>query len=136
MSSQTLAEHASQAFTEQAERTTAELNEAVREHLAEAEHYAAQAATAAKHAAETVTDRVGDTYDAVMEDPATRNAAIGVVVGVAVVGTAVWLWRRRRTSSSSDQADHTDHLYEESADGVPGWNDPAAITPKQAGAGQ
>lgn len=127
MSSQTLAEHASQAFTEQAERTTAELNEAVREHLAEAEHYAAQAAAAARHAAETVSERVGDTYDAVMEDPATRNVAIGVVAGVAVVGTAVWLWRRRR-AKSSDNADHTDHLYEDSTDGVPGWNDPATLT--------
>lgn len=128
MSSQTLAEHASQAFTEHAERTAAELNEAVREHLAEAEHYAAQAATAARHAAETVTDRVGDTYDAVMEDPARRNVAIGVVAGVALVGTAVWLWRRRR--ASSDHGDHTDHLYESSEEGVPGWNDPAeAATP-------
>lgn len=116
-----------------AERTSAELSDAARAHLTEAEEYASQAAAsarlAAEHYAETLSDQlegtVGslrDDVESLLEDPETRALVIGVAAGVTVTGVAVWLWRRRKQRKAEEN-------YETSASDVAGWGDPrSALT--------
>lgn len=115
-------------FFDRAEQTSSELTDAAREHLAEAEQYASQAADsarlAAEHYAETLSNQLEDTVgslredvESLLEDPETRALVIGVAAGVAVTGVTVWLWRRRKKRQAEER-------YEASAAEVAGWSDP------------
>ncbi len=111
-----------------AERTSAELGDAARTHLAEAEEYASKAAAAtrraAEHYAETMSDQLEDTVgslrddvESLLEDPETRALVIGVAAGITVTGIAVWLWRRRSNRKAEE-------AFANSSEDVPGWSDP------------
>lgn len=135
-------------LVDRAEHTTAELSEAARAHLADAERYARQAALAAREAADPhvaraaesaqhaaahaqeaaghLAERVGDTVEALVdeveelwEDPGTRPYLIGAAAGVALTGLALYLWRRRRR-----QREQREERYETSTEDLGGWEDP------------
>lgn len=91
-----------------------------------AEHYGSLASHAAQRAADTLGDRVSDTASTLREDaeelwddPDGRRLLLQLGGGVAVVGFAVWLWRRRKRRKEQEELQ-----YETSSEGVPGWADP------------
>lgn len=117
-------------LVDRAEQTTADLTEAARAHLAEAEQYAIRAAEAATIAAEhygaraarsaqQAADTLRDDVESLLDDPETREVVVRTAAGVAVLGLAVWLWRRRKRKQRREEA-----RYEATASDVAGWTDP------------
>lgn len=93
-----------------------------------AEHYGNLAGRAAQRAADTLGDRVSETASTLREDaeelwddPDGRRLLLQLGGGIAVVGFAVWLWRRRKRRKREEEL-----AYETSEEGVPGWHDPEA----------
>lgn len=130
-------------LADRAERTTAELAEAGRAYLEEAEQHAARAAEAAARAAEhygerasraahEAADSIGETYVALradveelLDDPETRRTVTYAAGGLAVAGVVLWAWRRRRRRKQD--------RYESTLQATAGWDDPSALETTQAG---
>lgn len=106
---------APQELIDTAQRATIRFGAATLERLAD------QDTTALEAAKETAQERVRTAADAVVNDERTRTIVIGAAAGVTVVGLAVWLWRRRRRT----QEQHDGTGYEQSSNGVPGWESPS-----------
>lgn len=115
------ARRAAEAAQDAAELYGARAAEAGREYAARASEAAHDSAEKlggrAQHAAETIRHEATDLRDEVeelWEDPETRPWLLGTAVGIALVGLALWLWRRSRREDA----------YETTETEVPGWEDP------------
>ena len=134
------------ALADRATRSTAELAEAARAHLEEAEqhaaraaesatraaeHYGARAQQVAQEAAEHLNERVTpqlvqlrDDAERVWDDPEQRRLVLAAAGGVGLIALGVWIWRRRRDD---------DERYETSAEEVAGWEEPREALTTTAG---
>ncbi len=117
------ARRAAEAAQDAAELYGARAAEAGREYAARANEAAHESAerlgSRAQHAAETIRHEATDLRDEVeelWEDPETRPWILGTAVGLALLGLALWLLRRRRR----------DDAYESTETEVPGWEEPQA----------